>query len=86
MVRRMIAMAAMMTALTTPVALAQTQREGQTVGAGAPIHFEDFDADSPPSSAGSDQAAQSTCDSQADKQKLRGKKRKSFLEKCSASQ
>lgn len=85
MVRRMMAMAAVMTALSIPAALAQTQREGQTVGAGSPIHFDDFDADSLPRADGSGQAAQLTCEGQADEQKLRGKKRKSFLKKCGAS-
>lgn len=85
MVRRMMTMAAVMTALSIPAAPAQTQREGQTVGAGSPLHFKDFDADSSRPATDSGQAVQSTCDSQADEQKLRGKKRKSFLKKCSAS-
>lgn len=61
---------------------AQTQREGQTLGAQRP-HLDDSGiAKSAPSADTNASASSGNCDKQADDQKLKGKKRKAFLKKC----
>lgn len=67
---------------------AQTQREGQTLGAQRP-HLDDSGiAKSAPSQYDTNASAPAgaNCDQQADDQKLKGKKRKAFLKKCKQGQ
>lgn len=68
------------------LAAAQTQREGQTLGAKPPAPSGAGPEAETNSYTGWKGSSQPTCEGQADEQSLRGKKRKAFLKKCNAPQ
>lgn len=81
MLARIISTVLLSVCLST-FAVAQTQREGQTLGAKPPMPSgAETDTNTYVGSKGS---SLPTCERQADEQKLRGKKRKTFLKTCNA--